>query len=65
MLVFVGIRLGLDEVNPVYYDIIKVRLPYLGGVFPSIYTYPNTQTLYSGYSRRQTFIIILLRRFTG
>ena len=29
VLVLVGIRLGLDGVNPVYYDTIKVRLPYL------------------------------------
>jgi hypothetical protein len=33
VLVLVGIRLGLDGVNPVYYDTIKVRLPYLGEFF--------------------------------
>jgi hypothetical protein len=73
VLVLVGIRLGLDGVNPVYYDTIKVRLPPPGGVFSSIHTYSHTRTHtdiihvppVSGYSRRQTFIIVLLRWFSG
>ena len=73
VLVLVGIRLGLDGVNPVYYDTIKVRLPYpISREFlPRIHTRARARTdiihvpAISGNSRRQTFIVVLLCRFAG
>jgi cysteine protease ATG4 len=34
VLLLIGVRLGIDGVNPIYYETIKVRLP-----FPSTYHY--------------------------
>ena len=61
--------LGLDRVDPIYYDPIKVWLHALRGLFLHIHTHARTYTdiihipAISGYRKRQIFIDILLRRF--
>jgi len=65
VLVLVGLRLGLDGVHPSYYDTIKVSLTHLTR---SLWLM-SADSLYipsiCRYSRRPTFVIILLCRIAG
>jgi hypothetical protein len=74
VLVLVGIRLGIDGVNPVYYDTIKVRLfPALSVEFGKLMIIwehgKRTGTIHfppiSRNSRRTTIKLILLRWVAG
>lgn len=39
VLVLIGIRLGLDGVNPIYYETIKVRFAFSFSFFSSLYLF--------------------------
>ena len=63
VLVLVGLRLGLDGVNPIYYDSIKVSssVPHSGQADRSgIVHFPPI----GRYCRWETFFIILLYRYS-
>lgn len=68
VLVLIGLRLGLDGVNPIYYDSIKVsyqNLPQREGGILADPTGPFYLPPICGYRRRSSFVIILLCRLSG
>ena len=78
VLVLVGIRLGLEGVNPVYYDTIKVRslrpclfFPFCCccGIIIHVLCGCGTDIIHvptiGGHSGRPTFLLVLLRWIAG
>ena len=71
VVVLIGIRLGIDGVNPIYYETIKVcdSLPsfffiHVRSILTSMEGAVYTPTI-SWDSRRASFVFILLRWFSG
>lgn len=67
VLVLIGIRLGIDGVNPIYYDTIKVCMFLVDCDYPS--DSASTDTIYLSSigrnCRRPTVFFILLCRLSG
>ena len=60
MLVLVGLRLGLDGVNPIYYESVKVRLPCSIVPFPALLHTSINRVLYTSILHVSLYIA---RRF--